>query len=505
MSAQATYSPEDNKLRLYVGRVPRDEFEALRKEGWTSTPKQDCDFVAVWTPGREDTAMDYAGEIDDEDQSPEDRAADRAERFGGYRDKRMGEAGASADRFDAGPPVHGYQSQARAERMANRHDRSRVYAVSQWSKAEYWQRRTAGVIAHALHKSSAPVRRSRILRLEAEQRKHLATVEQARKRWQWWKKVAAETDPEQAFKMAYALANASGEWRDYQHPRKADRKTDLYHLLTDTELPITGHEAATLVLERCHADGPGWVGGYGDRWTKHYELRLSYERAMLEAEGGSAGSVEMEPGGFIGKYQVVRVHKSPATKAVVSVTVYTPDREIWGGKKVDLQRINIQRFGESIYRAPTDDERKAFESIKAKLTAKTREANKGKPKLINPTREAAQALQDHLNARELARGKGIYTTAPEPVTVLEMTQAEYTQRSKGSHSSFDSYYLRAGGVLDRVGRDMYSATLDKLPVVCKVRAKWGRVDSIVVLTDKPQSALPDWSKVVKPEAVEVSA
>ena len=61
---RATYSPEDNKLRLYVGRVPRDEYEALRAQGWTSTPKQDCDFVAVWTPDRRDTALDYAGIIE---------------------------------------------------------------------------------------------------------------------------------------------------------------------------------------------------------------------------------------------------------------------------------------------------------------------------------------------------------------------------------------------------------------------------------------------------------
>lgn len=75
----ATYSPEDNKLRLYVGRVPRDEYEKLRAQGWTSTPKQSCDFVATWTPDRRDTCLEYAEMIEDEDQSPEDRAADPAQ------------------------------------------------------------------------------------------------------------------------------------------------------------------------------------------------------------------------------------------------------------------------------------------------------------------------------------------------------------------------------------------------------------------------------------------
>ncbi len=166
----ATYSPEDNKLRLYVGRVPRDEYLKLRAEGWTSTPKQDCDFVATWTPQRRDTCLQYAELIEDEDQGPEDRAADRAERFGEYRDKRTGEATGHADNYDAGPIAHGYQSQARAERSARRHDRQASYACDAWGKAEYWQQRTAGVIRHALYKSTPSVRMGRIKVLEAELR-----------------------------------------------------------------------------------------------------------------------------------------------------------------------------------------------------------------------------------------------------------------------------------------------------------------------------------------------
>jgi len=63
----ATYCPEDNKLRLYVGLVSRDEYLYLRSQGWSSTPKQDCNFVSTWRPSREDTALAYAGIILDED------------------------------------------------------------------------------------------------------------------------------------------------------------------------------------------------------------------------------------------------------------------------------------------------------------------------------------------------------------------------------------------------------------------------------------------------------
>ena len=119
MENYATYCPEDDKIRLYVGRVPRDEYEALRKDGWTSTPKQNCDFVAVWTPSREATALEYSGgTLEDEDQDPTDRAADRAERFSGYREKRTEEALQLADSYDQGPSHHGHQSHALATRRA---------------------------------------------------------------------------------------------------------------------------------------------------------------------------------------------------------------------------------------------------------------------------------------------------------------------------------------------------------------------------------------------------
>lgn len=54
----ATYEMESNKLRLYVGRVDRPTFDRLRAEGWQVTPKQGCDFAAVWTPQRRATALE---------------------------------------------------------------------------------------------------------------------------------------------------------------------------------------------------------------------------------------------------------------------------------------------------------------------------------------------------------------------------------------------------------------------------------------------------------------
>ena len=164
----ATYCPEDNKLRLYVGRVPRDEYLALKKEGWTSTPKQDCDFVASWEISRENTALSYAGFILDEDQSPTDRAADRAERFSIYREKRREEAHTLADNYESKPDAYGYQSQEKAERAAARRDKLGAKSYNQWEKAEYWQTRTAGVISNAMYKLKPSVRMGRIKIIERD-------------------------------------------------------------------------------------------------------------------------------------------------------------------------------------------------------------------------------------------------------------------------------------------------------------------------------------------------
>lgn len=180
---EATYCPEDNKLRLYVGRVPKEEYLSLRDQGWKATAKQDCDFVATWGPDREDTALAYAGTVGDEDQSPEDRAADRAERFAGYRDKRTSEALGHADSYDAGPSAHGFQSKAKAVRSADRHDRQATRALSQWDKATYWTSRTAGVISNALYLSTPSVRMGRIKKLETIERRTDGRSDDYGQRW----------------------------------------------------------------------------------------------------------------------------------------------------------------------------------------------------------------------------------------------------------------------------------------------------------------------------------
>ncbi|WP_269541679.1 DUF3560 domain-containing protein [Cerasicoccus fimbriatus] len=502
----ATYCPEDNKLRLYVGRVPHDEYLALKAEGWTSTPKQDCDFAATWTPRRRDTCLDYAGIIEDEDMEPAERSADRAERFAEYREKRTAEAVGHANRYEATPLAHGYQNEQRAQRAAARHDRIAGYACDAWSKAEYWQRRTAGVIQHALYVSTPSVRMGRIKRLESEQRKRAEAVEQYKKRFRNWQQVAAIEDPKEQTAAAVHVANFC-HGHHYRHPRPEsattyvrEHGTSLYSLLTQENDPITGAEAAAL-----------WFKGQIDpesaefehtrimQWTRHCELRLAYERQMLDAQGGRLASVEIEPGGYIGGKLVYKVNKSPKTKRVTSVSVLGPKVESWTYRATNIAgtewaeySIETERLSPDAYTPPTHESRAELKRIKAEVKQAQAPLKKSCP-LINPTREDAERLQTLWNEKALADAKRhARVTLPEPSTVTEMTQAEYKRTSAGTYASAKTVHLDPGGLECR-SRYYKVQTGD---AVCKVRrmdsagVSFYRADSVIVLTDKPQKPFP---------------
>lgn len=443
---RATYCPEDDKLRLYVGRVPRPEYLELKAEGWTSTPKQSCDFVAMWTPKREARAIKYAGIIEDEDASPAERAADRAERFALYRDKRTSEATGHADRYDAGPTAYGFQGKARAVRAADRHDRIGTRACDAWSKAEYWTRRTAGVIANALHRASPSVRLGRIKELE---------------------------------------------------------------------LAIARYE--------------NYPSSYG-AWLNHLKLRLAYENQMIEAQGGRAACVEMEPGGFIGNHQIHKVTRSPVTGQVVSVELRymsetnhygTPWRDGKGARLISML-YNIERLPANAYRPPTDEERAAFAAAlktkrKAQAAAAKEKAAKGENcPLVNPTDEDAERLQAIWNERARAereehlRRNG-YASEFIPARVERMTQDRYSYLSSG-RGHMETTAICGNG--EKQALNTYTRQDERKkqgPAVCKVRTRynteWHTPRSVIILTDKPQKPLPAkvWLPYTPPAPAEAQA
>lgn len=535
-SHSATYCPEDDKIRLYVGRVPRDEYEALRAEGWTSTPKQDCDFVAVWTPQREDTALSYAGIILDEDQGPADRAADRAERFTGYLEKRLSEATGHADRYDAGPSAHGYQNQARADRAAARHDRHAGRAVNAWSKAEYWTSRTAGVISNALYKSAPAVRMGRIKTIEAELRKAEKNREEYGSHFRMIQKIAA--DPDKAAAEYLAASPYSETLEDatrslcehiaglgtHRNPANLEAPAGYYFEHMQSENPPTLADYAARYLEtHTEPDSEAYEETGNARFINHCKLRLAYENQMLEAQGGRAAFVEMEPGGWIygGRFlskewrQIQKVNKSPKTGRVVSVLVKDnrpSSVNHWGNPypegvtKTLAHEVKTERMEEDAYRAPTEEEKAAF--LTAKADAKKNRPKSTAPPLINPTDEDAERLQALWNQEKADRYKDDKYRNPEPQQVLRMTQARYSDLSKGSYAHCKTREYHALG--KEVSRSYgYTKTSKEAgPVLFKLRTTYGaggytdNAHRVIVITDKPQKPLPaaTWQEVTEAPA-----
>jgi hypothetical protein len=466
MTHRATYSPEDDKIRLFFSsRIPREEWDQLKAAGFSWTMKQNSDMVAHWSVAREDIALEMCGEIEDEDQPMAERSADRAERFAGYGDKRESDAETHAERYENGPTVHGHQSEARAERAAKAQDRHANKAATNWSKAEYWTERTARVIGHALYKDRAEVRHRRIKGLESELRVALAAVT----------------------------------------PRKPMEGVETVRRYCGDEAVAKGHDCVALfglgrgAHPRSYNKAAGIIPSeHHSRTVAHLRLRIDYEKQMLSAQGGTmADAVEMEPGGFYGKMQIQKVTKDRA--GLVSRVYFIGPHPYKEGVQ-SLHGIDAETLQAGKYRAPTDEERAAWNAEQKAIKACKPKA----PPLINPTMEEARKLQAVWNeARAKARREshvrqGLDHTKPyctdEIKNVLavqprEMTQEQYTARSE-TYGPCKTLEIAADWEDNRRGH------LQRVPCAFRVRVMSASSDGlynaphVVVITNKPQAALP---------------
>ena len=315
----ATYSPDDNKLRIYTsGRLPQDDVDRMKAAGFRWAPKQSLWVAPAWTPEREDVARQLAGEIGDEDTSLLDRAEERAERFEQYSDNREREAEAAAARVDeiAGgiplgqPILIGHHSERHARKDAEKIERGMRRAVDAWKTARYWTERAAGAIHHAKYKELPAVRARRIKTIEADLRKVQRSEAEARKSLENWAKVG------DSLTMALEVSNYEhGSWCFplAKYPRELPRSQyegpmglwsalggsegESHAIITPAQAAELANRANARTLARCA------------RWIEHLTNRLAYERAMLGESGGlAADRFDIKPGGQVlrrGKWLVV--------------------------------------------------------------------------------------------------------------------------------------------------------------------------------------------------------
>ena len=312
MILSATYSPEDNKLRLYASsRLDSETYAKVKAAGFAWAPKQELFVAPAWTPERADLLESLAGEIGDEDTSLVDRAEQRAERFEDYSESRAADADRAhkavssiADNIPLGQPILiGHHSEKHARRDAEKIENGMRRAVKMWETSKYWEQRAAGAIAHAKYKELPAVRARRIKTLEAEVRKIERTKAEAQRSLKFWSNPPTDT----AKVIEYC------NYHDHGGVRLADGSEtcsawSALHGGKATVADVSAQRVPSLArsIERC------------ERWLAHLGFRLTYERAMLAQSGGLVSDrAKFEPGGQVLRrgswYFVLKVNPQSVT------------------------------------------------------------------------------------------------------------------------------------------------------------------------------------------------
>jgi predicted RNA methylase len=287
----ATYSPDDNKLRVScTRRIDPETFARLKAAGYKWAPKQGQMVAPMWTPSRYDLALELAGEVVDDDTTLADRAEVRAERFENYSDKRAQDgdrahsvAQSTGERFAMGQPILvGHHSERKARKDAARIESNMKKAVDMWETSEYWKRRAEGALAHAKYKELPAVRARRIKKLEAELRGVERDKAQAEKCLTFWSQEAITQEA------ALAFVNYNG----FTMPRKEGDRPDFnqnpsaYNCLTGEFSTLYAPRTLAEVVDVARRAYPRSIAR-ANRWIEHYNNRLTYEKAMLDEQGAS--------------------------------------------------------------------------------------------------------------------------------------------------------------------------------------------------------------------------
>lgn len=414
MTYTATYSPDDNKLRLYAsGRLPSDLYARVKAAGFKWAPKQDLFVAPMWTPQREDLLLELADDIDDEDKSLTDRAQERAERFDDYSDKRASDAesarkavSAIADNIPLGQPILvGHHSERHARRDAENIENGMRRAVKMWETSKYWEDRARGAIRHAKYKERPDVRARRIKTIEADLRK----LDRADKTMAATLKVWAFVDMPEKWK-------PREDGSQFTREERAENIAGRLHCTVKHEGARywTAYDVLRLPAEERYKDAPVMTvdevmaavraseeraAEIRKRWRAHYENRLTYERAMLADAGGTiADQVKPEKGGACKCWASPRGGWSLIKKVNrISVTVL----DNWGNGGRDFTRtIPFDKLAALMSLAQVDEARAAGRIVgeDARGFGLLSEAQKPQPAPRPKEGEAFEAMRESLRS-----------------------------------------------------------------------------------------------------------
>ncbi|MGI9376028.1 MAG: DUF3560 domain-containing protein [Tsuneonella suprasediminis] len=472
-SFTATYSPEDNKIRLYASsRLDAETYARVKEAGFKWAPKQKLFVAPKWTPQREDLAVELAGEIEAEEMTLAERAALKAERLDGLAHKRHAQANAFARRADElsqafymGQPILvGHHSEHRARRTQERMQSASTAAVNAEKAATYWLDRASGVEHFASMKNNPRTRANRIKTLLAELRGLQRGINRAHAALAIWEEITTDEQ------IRHALGNMDSRtiWANYDLYYKVDRgevtPTDARHLCI---------EGATLAV-----NGPN-----RRRWIEHILHRLAFERSML-------GDVPRYNGALtpVIIQAFAREHGAESPKC----TMIDPRR----GRLESPVPLPAHIASEALLELSEDGWRDLMQACGYAVPEKKARRASGRSNtvpLINLSREQSEQLQTIWNLRMVAACKGKQAVA-KPAEVYPTTQATYSANSKGDYDVFNTIEIAADGRRVRMGWQGRERVRSGDPIVrirvSAIGRQFYQPDSVVVITDKPSKPLP---------------
>ena len=476
LTLDATYSAEDNKLRIYSNeRLEPELFAQFKEEGFKYAPKQELFVAPKWTPSREDFCIKVAGDIEAEQSTMLERAEAKAARLDNIASNRQKQGNAFSEtasriseRFAHGQPILvGHHSERGARKDQDRIKSAMDNAAKAFNSIQYWNWKAEGVEHHANRKSNPRVRANRIKGLFADLRTYQRQLIESEKYFNMCVTVDAIKDSAEREKAIHTLIGSS-----------CIASYELGSELRNGE--VTADEALERVL-RGHEYRKTSPNMY--RWISHVLNRIGYEQGELGEVARYTG--ELTP---VILQAFVRTHgadKPKVTKTENGYSLVSPvalPLHIAEGSSVILSgeqwRDLMQNVG---YPVPEPKERRVSTAPK-------------KAPLINPTIEQAKKLQILWNdeeAKKLFRKFGEVKGAD----ITELKQALYSANSGGTYSHFETIEL------DEVGRKVETVWRKMVQVktgepVCRVRvythAKKSLYmpESIVVISDKPSKSLP---------------
>ncbi|MBH0113225.1 DUF3560 domain-containing protein [Novosphingobium sp. YJ-S2-02] len=473
----ATYSPEDNKLRLYASsRLDAETFARIKEAGFKWAPRQELFVAPKWTPAREDILVELAGEIEAEEMTLAERAAIKAERLDNLAHKRNREAQALHARADdlsqafyMGQPILvGHHSERKARKTQERMQSAMTQAIKAEKASNYWLYRAEGVECFANMKNNPRVRANRIKTLLAELRDLQRGINAAHRALKVWEK--ATTDAQ----IKWTLGNLPSD--------ETLASYGLYSAVCPFGDTAPTMEPAAARAQCIEAAELRINGPTRRRWIEHVLNRLAFERSMLGDVPRYSG--ELTP---VILQAFARAHgaEKPACSIVddgfyllespVPLPAHLSDNS-WLELTGDEWRDVMQACG---YEVPA--------------TKPRRTSSKPKPaSLVNLSEAQAAQLQRIWNLHMVAACKRHQT--PETNEVRAMDQARFSANSKGTYSPLSTVEIAADGTkvrgVWRGGEFVKSGEPVARIRICTAGSGFYKPSAVVRIVDKPCKPLP---------------